>query len=285
MATSNKNIITCIVTALVIVVFVHYIFKDSRCMRYLRGYGEPKSRGKARTYSTDTSIPIDESFEDNVSTKVNPSSSAGSEYSAYNQKVISDQWRSLNVEEVTSDNPIPRNEEASMNYVTKQLIGGENILDYNSGCPKPAKSREQFQKDFFAFRDMTQTNSSIREDAVDKIQQLYLDGNLSRSRSNPNMRIKDIFDNATSGPKEYTRQCVRLPQFDDVNLPGYQMSYGQPAMQLTGSSWSYPNEKIINGGAIKPGLFGADPYTNYNLEVSMMDQNIEQNYGHKYPPK
>lgn len=247
----NKNVVNCILIALIIVVSVHYIFK---CPNIDNFYPTIKSQSAAYKPS------------------------AKSEAVQNNDDI--------------SENPLPYNEDASMKYLTNTLLGQTEDVSSSkkaigcpefplAGCPKPAKSQKQFHKDFFAFRDMTQNNSSIRYDPVDKIQELYLDGNLSDARRYPNMKIKDIFDNATAGPSLYTRQCVRLPQFDNVNSAGYQMSYGQHPMNLSGVHWEYPNEKVINGAAIKPGLYGADPYASTSLPVKMLDQNLEINYGHK----
>ncbi len=157
--------------------------------------------------------------------------------------------------------PLPKNEEDTNIYLTKFLLGEREE------CPKPAKPIKQFHKDFFNFRDLTQVNTSIRMDAVDKIQQLYLQGNTSEARRYPNMKIKDIFDEVTKAPSLYHRQCVRLPKFENINYDGYYMSYGQHPMDLTRDNWRYSREKVINGAEISNGMYGNDPDANMNMPI------------------
>jgi hypothetical protein len=161
--------------------------------------------------------------------------------------------------------PIDRNDHYTKKYVTKYLFDSGITCDKN---PKPPKTVKQFHKDFFSFRDKTYGNSSMREDPVDKIQRLYLDGNNDIARRYPNMRIKDLYDEITAGPKLYERQCVRLPNFDNVNPEGYYMSAGSPALTLTRSNWTYPNEKIINGGSIDGKYCANDPEYEGNFPVN-----------------
>jgi hypothetical protein len=156
--------------------------------------------------------------------------------------------------------PLPKNQQETNEYLTKYLLGNRQE------CPLPTKSKDQFRKDFFAFRDLTENSSSFRYDPVDKIQQLYLQGNLSKARRYPNIKIKDIFDSTTStGPNLYMRHCVRLPKFDNINYDGYKMSYGAHPMHNTRDNWKYSNEKIINGGEISDGLIGHDLEDSKNM--------------------
>lgn len=130
------------------------------------------------------------------------------------------------------------------------------------------KSTKEFSDDFFGFRDRTQINSSMRFDAVDKIQDLYLSGNLEHARGFPeNVKIKDLFDCATSGPSIYKRSCVRLPEFDNMNPVGNYVTTGTPGTSLTRDVWQYPNEKIMNGGEIDNGVYGNDAYASTNFPV------------------
>ncbi len=142
----------------------------------------------------------------------------------------------------------------------------QDVCNITQHAPKSAK---EFSDDFFGFRDRsTFMNSSIRFDAVDKIQDLYLSGNLSHARGFPeNTKIKDLFDCATSGPTIYKRSCVRLPTFDNMNPVDDHVSYGTPGLYATADQWQYPNEKIINGGEIDNGVYGTDAYASTNYPV------------------
>lgn len=160
--------------------------------------------------------------------------------------------------------PLIINNDETDAYLTTQLAGDMEQ------CDRPVKSRKQFNKDFFNFRDLTQNNSNWGPDPVDNIQQLYLSGNTDEARSHPGMKIKDIFDEATKGHSLYDRHCVRLPKFDNINFDGYYMSYGQHPMHQTRDNWTYPKEKIINGGEINNGLYGDDPSFSNNMPYDII---------------
>lgn len=148
--------------------------------------------------------------------------------------------------------PVSKTDDEFTEYLTQFLLG------QRPECDVPAKPTKKFNDDFFRFRDLTHNNSSQRYDSVDKIQQMYLQGNLDETKRYPNMKIKDIFDDTTKGPAKYTRPCVRLPQFDNVNNDGYYMSFGAHPMHLTRDNWTYPDEKTMNGAKMSNGLYGND---------------------------
>lgn len=157
--------------------------------------------------------------------------------------------------------PLATNEADDEFYLKKFVLGTQEE------CGKPPQTAKEFHKDFFNFRDNTNWNSSMREDAVDKVSKLYLDGNRSEARRYPNMKIKDLFNEATKGPNLYERQCVRLPSFDNINPDGYYTSYGTPGTHLTRDNWTYNNEKIMNGGEIENNLFANDKYSNKYMDL------------------
>ncbi len=163
--------------------------------------------------------------------------------------------------------PVEKNLEDNDFYVQKILLGNNEV------CPEKTQSKKDFHKDFFSFRDSVYNISTWRNDPVDKITSLYLDGNRSQARRYPNMKIKDLFDNLTSGPNLYERQCVRLPKYDNINPNGYRFSYGNPGMQSVRDNWEYPNEKIMNGGEIVNNIYGHEDYNQNNYNQKNMDQN------------
>lgn len=131
------------------------------------------------------------------------------------------------------------------------------VLDEVQTCaqptPTPTMSRKEFNKNFFNFRDKkTLYSSSMHYDPVDKITDLYLSGNedLIRNNKTNNIKIKDLFDDLTKAPNLYTRQCVRAPQFDNVNYDNYHMNTGTTGMVTTRTDWEYANENTMNGGKI-----------------------------------
>jgi hypothetical protein len=129
--------------------------------------------------------------------------------------------------------PIHQNERDTRIFLTDHLFSDNKKCKIKKN--DRIKSRKNFHSDFFSFRDQTYNNSSQRLDPVDKISSLYLSGNFSQARRYPNMKIKDLFDEVTKGPNLYTRQCVRLPQFDNILAPG------SPGLSLTRNEWKYDN--------------------------------------------
>lgn len=154
--------------------------------------------------------------------------------------------------------PLP-DDDFNFEQVTKYMTGEHETCH-------TVKSRKKFNDDFFRFRDLTENNSSERFDPVDKIQQLKLDGNLGQIERRPNMKIMDLYDEITSEPNLYKKSCYRLPTFDSVNFDGYYMSAGTHPIQITADLWKYPNEKVMNGGDIRPGLRGREPVMDVPME-------------------
>ena len=107
--------------------------------------------------------------------------------------------------------PLKENDMQTEYYISKHLMGNGS-----DNCPRPTKSVKQFNKDFFNFRDYTFRNSSMTLDSVDKVANMYLDGDLGEARRFPNTKIRDIYDSLTCGPQLYERKCARIPQFDNT---------------------------------------------------------------------
>lgn len=127
------------------------------------------------------------------------------------------------------------------------------------------KSTKEFSDDFFGFRDSTLMNSSLRFDPVDKIQDLYLNNSMEHAGKFPeNIKIKDLFDCATSGPSLYKKPTVRLPSFDNLNPIDQYIVPGTPGLHGTRDQWNYPNEKIMNGGEIENGIYGVNEMGSYS---------------------
>ena len=179
---------------------------------------------------------------------------------------------------IQNQQPVMRNVIPKKGCPVKDVENEEFIYlkDYLLGervpCPLPAQNIKEFNKDFFNFRDQyTNFNSSMHEDPVDFIQNLYLSGNLDQARSYPNMKIKDIFDSATQGINLYERSCVRLPEFDNAIPDGYRYSAGTPGTLLTADKWRYKDERIMNGGQIdETGLHGFTPDANNFLQIDAL---------------
>jgi hypothetical protein len=148
--------------------------------------------------------------------------------------------------------PIRENDVQTDYYITKNLLGASP-----TNCDNNVKTAKEFNKDFFKFRDYTFNNSSMTLDSVDKITNMYLDGNLGEARRH-DMKIRDIYDQLTCGPKLYDRQCVRLPYFDNTMHDGYNYSFLN-GMHNTRDNWMYKNEKDINGGVMENNLHAFDP--------------------------
>jgi hypothetical protein len=151
--------------------------------------------------------------------------------------------------------PVRDTEVQTRRYINKYPLG-------NGGtgyCPRPVKTIKQFNKDFFKFRDYIENNSSMHVDTVDKIADMYLDGDLGHARNYPqNTTIKDVFDNLTCGPHLYDRSCVRMPRFDNTMNDGFNFSF-LTGMYNTRDKWNYPHDNEMNTGKLEKTLSASDP--------------------------
>lgn len=153
------------------------------------------------------------------------------------------------------------------NYNYHDLLKQKYIHDDSIECPhgEPPQTIKGFHKDFFNFRDKTHINSQQHLDPVDKVRQLYLEGNTSLARGHQGIKIKDLFDSTTCGPNLYDRQCVRLPDFKHMNHDGYYVNHGSPGMYMTRDNWTYNEERVMNGGCMANGNiqgYDKESYTN-----------------------
>lgn len=148
--------------------------------------------------------------------------------------------------------PLKENDVAT-DYYIKRVLGADAMR-----CGRPTQSVKDFNKDFFKFRDYTYNNSSMTADPVDKILNLYLDGDLGQAGRHSPKKIRDIFDEVTAGINPYTKPCVRVPYFDNTMHDGYDSSF-TTGMYNTRDDWIYQNEKEMNGGQVDKNLYGADP--------------------------
>ena len=154
----------------------------------------------------------------------------------------------------TGDCPIDQSDDETKYYINKYLMG--NGTGY---CPRPVKSIKQFNKDFFKFRDYIENNSSMHPDPVDKINEMYLNGDLGQAKNYPaGTTIKDIFDKLTCGPNLYDRSCVRIPKFDNTMNDGFNFSF-LTGMHNTRDTWEYPGDNEMNTGQLEHNLSATDP--------------------------
>lgn len=142
-----------------------------------------------------------------------------------------------------------------------------NLHPHSEQCSFPPQSDKQFHKDFFAFRDKTQMNSSMRLDMVDNIVNMKLDGNLDIARRQGNIKIKDIFDESVKVPEKYHQKCARLPFFDKTNPHGWKDDFGTPGTHITADDWKYENERVMNGGEFMQNMTGNDPFYENVLDL------------------
>ena len=286
------NIINFALVAVVVAITIHILFKTVKVDRsvIIDDFKKTGKRGKESftnkiNYTNDTSeVDSDPKYDIDMRNTYGSRNTYGTHglYNIYNKH---------NVEGFNIDNgdttgcPVIQNELDNKVYLDKFLLNEyEKCPDTIAATiqPKNRESADEFHKNFFNFRDKTLNSSSFRVDPVDKITQLYLQGNISGARRYPGMKISDLFDSITAGPKLYERQCVRLPhtqsdgsqtsrlrqrKFDNVNYDGYYMNYGSPGLSLTRDEWTYDKEKIMNGGEIVDNLYPNDLEYNNKLPV------------------
>lgn len=126
-------------------------------------------------------------------------------------------------------------------------------------CGKKPQTAKEFANKFFKFRDFTEHNSSMHYDPVDKITDLRLSGALEEGSD---LKIKDVYDQLTSGPDLYKNKCTRLPYFDHVMNDGYNFDF-VTGLYGTGRTWNYYGDNEMNTGILDPGLSATQDGSNY----------------------
>lgn len=103
-------------------------------------------------------------------------------------------------------------------------------------CDLPTQTADEFHKDFFSFRDKVYWDSSNYEDPVDRMVEMNLDGNFGGA-GQPNMRIKDIYDEVTKGTDLYKKQGDRLYHYDNIMPDKWNVSPGVPPTYIVPDIW------------------------------------------------
>ncbi len=92
----------------------------------------------------------------------------------------------------------------SSNMTRDEIVEGHMEI-----CPREAESIKKFHTDFFKFRDKTHNNSSIILDAVDKVNDLTLNGGWWEPPVGEEApKISDIYDKLTQRP-DFQSACTR----------------------------------------------------------------------------
>ena len=140
-------------------------------------------------------------------------------------------------------------------YVNRQISEQEGDgVRVKKICPRETQTNDEFNKDFFAFRDKVYHSSSMMNDGVDKMNDMILNG----GQDQKNMKIKDIYDQMTSGVNLYSDKTTRLPYFDNTMHDNYNYDFIS-GMHNTQDNWIYQNENEMNGGSLEKNFYGNDP--------------------------
>lgn len=115
------------------------------------------------------------------------------------------------------------------------------------------EQEKEFKENYFTFRDRV-WDSSHGEDAVDKLNDIYLEENEEGIRVESDMKIKDIFDSLTAN----NTARIRLPKIDEITNTGYYTKNGFGGKYTTDEMVVYENERIMNGGVYYNNIYGDD---------------------------
>jgi hypothetical protein len=102
---------------------------------------------------------------------------------------------------------LDNNELCNLNDKVNEIIRKSLLSNANICKPKKKLSRNDIDKNrenVFGFRDYV-FQTSNEEDAIDRINELYLDGNSDVTKKYKGMKIKDIFDDITKGNNIYNK--------------------------------------------------------------------------------
>jgi hypothetical protein len=146
----------------------------------------------------------------------------------------------------------------------------ESLLHKAQMCKeKDVFSPEQvdnYRDKFLAFRNGV-WQPSQREDAVDRINDMYLSGNTDLSRNHKDMKIRDVYDDISKGTNLYSQNCVRMPTVDNTMRDGNYTVDGARGDYFARDNWVYNNEKVMNGGEFMSGIMPSDSMANTQMAV------------------
>jgi hypothetical protein len=149
-------------------------------------------------------------------------------------------------------NPLRENDLQTQFYINKNILGRTQ-----KPCPKPIQTPEEFNNDFFKFRDYTYNDSAIREDPVDKMNELQ-QSNYNGFHDKP---IQEIYDMIAAGPVNlYKNPDARKTYYDNTMNDGYDFCQ-LSNLYNNRDEWFYYDEKVMNGGLTEMGIYGDDPET------------------------
>jgi len=155
-----------------------------------------------------------------------------------------------------SNKPKLREEDLQTQYYNNRKImehEGDGVR-VKKICPRKTQTNNEFNKDFFAFRDKVYHSSSMFYDSVDKMNEMIL----NEGSDQKNMKIKDIYDNLTKNINLYSDKCTRVPYFDNTMHDNFNYDFIS-GMHNTQDDWMYNCENEMNGGALENNFYGNDP--------------------------
>lgn len=197
---SDNDILNMILVAIAIIIIVHFIFGKNKIDTY-------------QPVTFDIQQPYNKQYKScHKKVKNNP-------LHIFRSKCNEDKY-SLNTIEA-----VPSSSECSLS---------------DQPLESPCQTIKQFNNDFFNFRNYTFKNSSMTIDPVDKINQLYLSGDLSITEKCKVEKIKDIYDKATHEFPDYQRTCVRTP--DITNPESNLFSFESPIKGITSHDPEFRNQ-------------------------------------------
>lgn len=150
---------------------------------------------------------------------------------------------------------IKRTQDNVNDYVFGSLLGR------NRKCQAALPTKKVANKELdehLRVRDITWQDGH-QQDAVDRINMLYLSDNQDIARSYEGTKIGDLYDQLAQGPTISNRTCVRTPKFDNYIEEQYYDTNGPQELMMKNKQHDYNKEHSMNGGPIQMGLYGEDP--------------------------
>jgi hypothetical protein len=149
-------------------------------------------------------------------------------------------------------------------YIRESLLHNANVCKEDKVL-KPEEINKH-RDEYLAFRNGVWQPSST-EDAVDRINDLYLSGSNDISRNHKDVKIKDLYDQLTKAPSVYTENCVKMPNVDDATRNGDYIVAGSRGNFHPRDNWVYGEEKVMNGGEFMTGVFPSDEKCQHNMAL------------------
>lgn len=187
-------------------------------------------------------------------TKSEEKHTSSEEHSANNEPVHSAKADEAVDRIVSSKCPIQEMDFENDRYIKDFVLGGKFNCGATSEEPHNFTRQEisEYQNKVFGFNDNVNKSSSAGVDVVDKLNEIYTDGN-NELVGNTGKKISEVFDRLTQTEVDKRKKCVNPdclipPQIETEYKTGSYLGNANVGKVYTKYNWRYEDDNVNTGG-------------------------------------